>query len=299
MGIFLHRIFRSILTSHRATVISTLGIVTVFAFLELRRGRISPLIVLRNSTTVVTAMNPPISYQRTHRILCYGDSLTAGTSGWDLYPYAPYLEQGLLELRDSVAVRHRGNPGMQAAEMAANLDGPRRGLRSAIQAVTDPSLSLVIILAGTNDLGYALLAAPNVETAAEEISSHLIALHTVCAELGVPRTLAVGIPPSGYQYVNEAARNLATLINERLQQFASQTEAESSTSAPQQEQQASKSFPVTYVPFPFAYEPDGDNWHSDTLHFSERGYRVLGESLVPVVHSILAGLDADDNGEGK
>jgi hypothetical protein len=26
---------------------------------------------------------------------------------------------------------------------------------------------------------------------------------------------------------------------------------------------------------------------------------VLGESLVPVVHSILAGLDADDNGEGK
>jgi lysophospholipase L1-like esterase len=290
MWTFRHRIFRSILTNQRALVLSTLGIVTGCAFLGLRRGRISPLIALRNSTSVVTAMSSPISYKRTHRILCYGDSLTAGTSGWNLYPYAPYLEQGLLQLRDhgSIAVRHRGNPGMKAAEMVTDLDGPQRGLRSAIQAVTNPALSLVILLAGTNDLGYALLSAPNIEAAAEEISSNLIQLHAVCAELGVPRTIAIGIPPSGYQYVNEAARNLAASINERLEQYASSTMTADT-------QQASKSFLVTYMPFPFSYEPDGDNWNSDTLHFSEHGYRVLGESLVPVVDSILQGLDAEDN----
>ena len=137
-------------------------------------------------------------------------------------------------------------------------------------------------------------AAPaNIPSAADEISGHLMALHAVCAELGVTRTIAIGIPPSGYQYRNEYARNLASVINDRLEQYAIATNA-----APDPIAKETNQLQVTFMPFPFPYEPDGENWNSDTLHFSETGYRVLGEALVPVVDSILQALDgAEEEGE--
>jgi GDSL-like Lipase/Acylhydrolase family len=100
-----------------------------------------------------------------HRILAYGDSLTAGTSGPNLFPYAQYLQSALsMQHRGDndntiVVVRHRGLPGWTTQGMLDALDDPQRGLRSAVNAVQDdPPLSLVILLAGTNDLAYGLTA---------------------------------------------------------------------------------------------------------------------------------------------
>ena len=97
------------------------------------------------------------------QILCYGDSLTAGTSPpeWLEYPYAPSLERKLLLHFPSVQVRHQGIPGRTASQMVQRSDGPK-GLATLIQLQNQmqqqqslpSSLSIVIILAGTNDLAY-------------------------------------------------------------------------------------------------------------------------------------------------
>ena len=116
------------------------------------------------------------------RVLCYGDSLTAGTSPPldTLHPYAPQLEAAI---GPSVLVRHRGLPGATAAAMLQWADDEQRGLRSLLRK---SSPSLAIILAGTNDLGYHSESAPIVDA--------LRGLHEQCHALDVP-SLAVGIPP--------------------------------------------------------------------------------------------------------
>ena len=107
-----------------------------------------------SATAVTTALAAPL------RVFCYGDSLTAGTSPPldELYPYAPTLEKAL---GSSVLVRHRGLPGVSADAMLQHADDEQNGLRSLLRK---SSPALVIILAGTNDLGYASGSAPIVRS---------------------------------------------------------------------------------------------------------------------------------------
>ena len=221
----------------------------------------------------MTFASTPNSRRKELRVLAFGDSLTAGTSGFELYPYAPYLEEAMNNKRaaegksaPAVVVRHRGLPGWTASAMVQDLDGERTGLRSAIRAVKDPPLSVVILLAGTNDLGYGF--------AADEVTASILKLHKVCFEEGVPRTIAIGVPPSGYQSVNVEARALANAVTTNLEAFCS-----------------SNSDKTRFHPFPFPFEPNGKNWYADGLHFSQRGYQVLGESVAPVLEEVLHSLD--------
>ena len=78
--------------------------------------------------------------------------------------------------------------------------------------------------------------------------------------------------------VSEAAA-LAHLVNSKLQSHC---------------QQQSCSGKCHYVPFPFAYERNGDNWCPDGLHLSSKGYQVLGESLVEPVLEVLKELQRDE-----
>jgi lysophospholipase L1-like esterase len=255
--------------------------------------------------------------QRSHRVLAYGDSLTAGTCGNQYFPYSVYLEQALFERQQlepsqdgtnkqyrNIVARHRGIPGMKVQEMVDNLDDERRGLRNALQSTSNPSLSIVIILAGTNDLGYELMYHNNnVERAAQTIYNNIITLHHVCYDNHVPYTIAVGIPSSGYQYRISDAAKVVSIVNTQLQQYTttikttatlSETEttndpiiaksSSSSSFSPMDDQGRSR---MIYMEFPFEYVPNGENWHSDTLHFSKKGYQVLGESLVPLVEQIV------------
>lgn len=192
-----------------------------------------------------------------NRVFCYGDSLTAGTAPPDptLYPYAPHLESSL----KNVIIRHRGLPGWTASQMVAVSNDATTGIAPAIKA--GMPLALVIILAGTNDLAFT--------NDASIISNNIIALHQLCYEEGVPKTCAIGVPPSGYQSTNAKAAALAQTVNDKLKEYC-----ESEPKA-------------TFVPFPFEYDPETGFWASDGLHLSSEGYRVLGESLAPVVERIL------------
>ncbi|GKY93680.1 hypothetical protein MPSEU_000335300 [Mayamaea pseudoterrestris] len=201
-----------------------------------------------------------------HRILCYGDSLTAGTTNsYTLYPYAPFLERALKAAgRENVQVRHVGLPGWTAQQMVATAS-EKQGIESQILRVKDPSLSLVVILAGTNDLGHGF--------GEDEIAKNVLQLHKIARRNQVPATLAIAIPPSGYTSQNEAARLVVQGVNEALQEYSAREPN------------------MSFTPFPFEFERGGENWSPDTLHLSPTGYEKLGQSLASVVGKILDQLE--------
>eukprot|EP00980_Cylindrotheca_fusiformis_P023931 scaffold11212_cov121-Cylindrotheca_fusiformis.AAC.10 len=133
------------------------------------------------------------------RILCFGDSLTAGAypPKFRNFQYAPHLENALL-LNNSdqlpkpgIAVWHKGFPGWTSRKLLERANG-QDGLGTLIHKIKNPSLSLVILLAGTNDLGQT--------QSASEIADSVISLHQFCFNQNVPMTIAIGIPPSKFIY---------------------------------------------------------------------------------------------------
>ena len=228
-----------------------------------------------HSTIILKSMSnggPSESTSTPKRIFCYGDSLTAGTAPPldGLFPYGQSLES---ELGDDFVVRWRGLPGWTADTMVEHLDDGN-GLRAAVNGIGNPPLSLVIILAGTNDIGfltYSIEAGgePDVDTAVTPILN----LHKACLDVKKGehkiRTLAVGIPGSLWQEMKPSASKLAADINSSIQQFALSSEGL-----------------VSYTDFPFPYEKN-DLWCSDGLHLSPNGYTRLGRDLAPIVKQIL------------
>ena len=204
-----------------------------------------------------------------HRILAYGDSLTAGTYRMDeeqLYPYAPHLERvlnsGALGGVPTV-VRHRGLPGWTAKAMLDYADDEQRGLCGILWRIRDPSVALAVILAGTNDVGCF--------ASADETLKALTGLHGAAHALGV-RTLAVGIPPSAFQARDRVAAETVAEVNERLCAWCD----------------AQRDALAAYAPHPVrSYEPGGALWASDGLHLSPEGYRATGEGLAGVVRRRL------------
>lgn len=197
------------------------------------------------------------------RILCYGDSLTAGTFNMEepdiLFPYAPHLEAAL---KGAAVVRHRGLPGWTAQGMVDSVDDANVGLRGLLRKAQP--INLAVVLAGTNDLGcYA---------DADSLTESLVSLHTAAHELGV-RTLAVGIPPSAFLSRDATAARIAADVNDRLREW----------SARQPNALAG------FVPHPVGmYEPNGALWSRDGLHLSPEGYRATGEGLADAVRHRLA-----------
>jgi lysophospholipase L1-like esterase len=189
------------------------------------------------------------------RVFCYGDSLTAGTSppSFQEFPYALHLERILQQLDSSISVQHRGLPGWTSNDLL------RSDAREAIKAASP--MKVAIILAGTNDLGQTPDPRPIIE--------NVIALHRLFSAAGVPQTVAIGVPSSGYQSAVPEAAQKAQTVNDALAQFC-----ESEPGA-------------TYVPFPFGFSQGDDKWSPDGLHFSPKGYQILGESLAPVVQKLL------------
>jgi lysophospholipase L1-like esterase len=228
----------------------------------------------RPHATILKSMTSSESTSTPKRIFCFGDSLTAGTAPPldGLYPYGKMLES---ELGENFVVRWRGLPGWTAQTMVEYLDDGTVGLRAAVNGIDNPPLSLVIILAGTNDIGFLTSSmttggATDINTAVKPI----LDLHRACLDIKKGdhkiRTLAVGIPGSAWQQMNTSASKLAAEMNSSIQEFA-------------------QSYPegmVSYTDFPFPFERN-DLWCSDGTHLSPNGYTRLGKELAPVVKHIL------------
>ena len=243
--------------------------------------------MMTSSSSASTQQEPPPTAPR--RIFCYGDSLTAGTSPPhdELFPYGPHLERELNRLynnQDAVMVRWRGLPGWTADSMVEYVTDTTYGLTSVLDSIRNPSLSLVIILAGTNDIGLLTSSMSSSSSKEDVIDVNLavkpiLQLHQTCLDcqddhgtnLNI-HTLAVGIPSSAWQSMNSNAARLCNDMNDEIKKFASNEDR------------------VTYMDFPFLYKRGCRNWSGDGLHFSEVGYATLGRALAPCVKDILDGM---------
>ena len=104
-------------------------------------------------------------------------------------------------------------------------------------------------------------------------------LHTICFNNGVQRTVAIAIPPSGYQYRYPDIANQTQQLNNIIQQYSIST---------QQQSKEQHKF-IYYYPFPFEYNPNDNDekWSKDQLHLTPIGYEVFGKSLAPFINDII------------
>jgi lysophospholipase L1-like esterase len=217
------------------------------------------------------------------RVLCYGDSLTAGTSPPldTLHPYAPVLERALGST--TALVRHLGLPGWTASSMLQYAND-EHGLNSLLKR---GSPDLAIILAGTNDLSYT--------SDDQSILRALYGLHEMAHDLEVP-TLAVGILPSAYQAQQAEAAELAISVNRGLREWCSTR----GSMVPWRRTFAGGTIVktgggngpwATYIEPPLSrWQRDDGLWAPDGLHLSPNGYTKLGEGLAGAVAQRLHSL---------
>jgi lysophospholipase L1-like esterase len=229
------------------------------------------------SPSVVQREQDPGNPVFRHRILCYGDSLTAGLDlglSGSVFPYAPVLQRLLQDanhqrdyqvylkshsgwaaqdLRTGIAPRrgpHDSNPPrlqqvrphdaiLSVLKQVGNEKGQKNQDKATI--IECAPVSLVIILIGTNDVNRC-------NSTAEEAFDHIRFLHNDALYGGsaagdnssnAARTVAIEIPFSQYQWNEPLRAKKAAAINEKLAAFAS----------PAGEPRAA------FMPFPFEFVP--------------------------------------------
>jgi lysophospholipase L1-like esterase len=205
------------------------------------------------------------------RILCYGDSLTAGfcTDGKCFEPYGRFLSSALRAAGHECVVKICGLNGLTAAEMLKEVASPAlkdvvghvgKGLSRKLDEEGD--LDLVIIMAGTNDMA---VDRPN----AQAVFNQLRGLHEICHARSIP-TIALA-PPGHKPPAHRAARLelrglLARWAHETLD-VAAFADCE-------------EMVPRT---------PIGTNllWDPDYIHMNPRGSKTLGHQILPVVLKVL------------
>eukprot|EP00931_Biecheleriopsis_adriatica_P035400 TRINITY_DN20380_c0_g1_i1.p1 TRINITY_DN20380_c0_g1~~TRINITY_DN20380_c0_g1_i1.p1 ORF type:complete len:498 (-),score=69.94 TRINITY_DN20380_c0_g1_i1:283-1776(-) len=208
------------------------------------------------------------------RLLAFGDSLTAGfyNDGDDFSPYGSTLCQALAPAINT-EVFVCGLSGWEASEMCERLDarslndcvGRRgQGLRRALRE--HGPFDLVLIMAGTNDLGSRQGAAAT--------ATAVKALHTACHCLGV-RTVVLSVPPNAS--VTESARYKKhwTRVNALLREWSDGSGI----------QEGTVMFVDTAEMVPFS--EDSRLWEEDGLHLSPAGSEHLGGELSKLLLPLL------------
>lgn len=194
------------------------------------------------------------------RILCYGDSMTVGfcCGGSAFEPYARSMAHQLGLVGAACEITVCGLSGRRADEMVAMADGVIvdnlsygwKGLERTLRE--DGPFDLVLIMAGTNDMGAASLPEPIVDS--------LRCLHAVCHAFGVP-TVALAPPPAPGR--GAAWEALRLPIVEALSRLPSEMPGVIACVDP------GLSVPASWNLF----------WDPDGLHFSVLGSCALGKAL--------------------
>lgn len=203
------------------------------------------------------------------RILCYGDSVTAGfcAGGRHFQPYGKVLAEALTLGGVPCEATICGLSGLTAAELAAKAGAvalsdfsgnSSKGLNRVL--AEDGPYDLALILVGTNDIGHGVPP--------EAVVEHIIRLHAFCHARGVatvaiaPPTMLAGPARAAREHVARLLESWAHATPDVVAYFDSE-----------------KVLPRG---------PGNGFWEADELHLSAAGSIELGGRLAPRVAPLLA-----------
>jgi len=204
------------------------------------------------------------------RILCYGDSITAGfhANGQKFEPYARELSEALAVAGVENEVHICGLSGRTTQEMVAQLDSAAatdivkstgKGLRRILEEVAP--FDLCIIMSGTNDLAR--------ERPRNSIVDDILQLHSVCHARSVP-TILIAPPPAPSNSASREAVKRSLVDN--LREWARKVPKVATFVDPAGIIPSTKSSPF---------------WDTDGLHFSPAGSRELGSNLALLIAELF------------
>eukprot|EP00933_Yihiella_yeosuensis_P082153 TRINITY_DN95931_c0_g1_i1.p1 TRINITY_DN95931_c0_g1~~TRINITY_DN95931_c0_g1_i1.p1 ORF type:complete len:358 (+),score=65.90 TRINITY_DN95931_c0_g1_i1:79-1152(+) len=207
--------------------------------------------------------------QQVKRILCYGDSLTAGffAQGFQFEPYGRTMSETLSAAGIPCEVSICGHSGKTTKEMVAGsrthvidvCGGKGKGLARILE---ESNFDLVMIMSGTNDMGQGL--------SHSSILQDLQTLHETCHARGVPTVALIPPPAPGQGQQREMQRlQLADRIVRLASSYTSQVLA-------------------CVDPGQLVPGSAPQFWESDGLHFSACGSKMLGKLLAGVVSEKLS-----------
>jgi lysophospholipase L1-like esterase len=209
---------------------------------------------------------------RQYRILCYGDSLTAGfcSKGKHFEPYGPFLARALQAAGIECEVIVCGLSGLTAQDMLRHLKSSSveditgqigRGLAHFLE--DEEHQDLVVLMAGTNDLA---VDKPEARSVFERVRQ----LHEACHARGVP-TVAL-TPAAPLPARHRAARlELGRLLAEwRRSTPGVVALADCEELVPRTSQRGR------------------ELWDPDDIHMNPEGSRTFGHRLLQVVKGALA-----------
>jgi len=204
----------------------------------------------------------------TRRILCYGDSLTAGyyRYGSEFHPYGDAVEKLSNAKVDSV-----GMSGWTTDQMVQNAMCEKNedvvgfeasGLNRLLQAC---KYDVVCLMAGTNDLGM--------DVSVEDITENISTMVKMCM-LSSPQTqvAVLTVPPTGEESCSKHARSRRTAVNSFLAELV--------------EAHPDRAVLVdgaSILPNPGAHPrvatSESEAWDLDLLHLSPIGSDRLGQQV--------------------
>lgn len=199
-------------------------------------------------------------------IVCFGDSITAGYHSGGKYfePYGKTLSSYMMKLGCRATVRVNGLCGMTARDMAAKMSHPAipdvtGTIRKGLNVLLDGKPDLVILMAGTNDLGMGM--------SPQAILSDICTLHRACHARGI-RTVAVAPSTVAHGPSTFGRQQLAT----NLQKWARATP-----------------YVVAYCDMMDIIPHTGPSplWDVDGLHLSASGSKALGKCLAPRLRHLV------------
>eukprot|EP00437_Effrenium_voratum_P011038 CAMPEP_0181419612 /NCGR_PEP_ID=MMETSP1110-20121109/12162_1 /TAXON_ID=174948 /ORGANISM="Symbiodinium sp., Strain CCMP421" /LENGTH=260 /DNA_ID=CAMNT_0023542631 /DNA_START=61 /DNA_END=840 /DNA_ORIENTATION=- len=191
------------------------------------------------------------------RILCYGDSLTAGffAGGMKFEPYGRTMSEVLSAGGYPCEVSVCGHSGCTTRDMLDARQTELADVVAGLSRILDAKpYDLVIIMSGTNDMGRG--------TCSSTIVEDLSHLHAVCHDRGVPTMVLAPPPAPAYGQMQEVQRQY---LCQQLRHFAS----------------CSTSVCAFLDPADLVSTANGQLWEGDGLHFAPNGSQALGLGLAP------------------